>query len=320
MQTRSYHGKAGASFCNPPGYLRPVPENTGEDSPVSIKRTTGVDTEIIHVVADVTNTKCITVLNDRPVIALYVVIKNSVTINLLHHSRIHLNEHATNVLYDPAGKHDIVFPGKGNYAFVIFHFPVTYVHRLMEFYPELRTLQTGIDNARPAVLGEKNRFAVMDIIETINELLQYPQGDDDFRIFLDTRAQEILLRTLRTFKKPVHQYKEFSPEELEKIYQAKQILEENYQDPPNYSELLHRIKWNKKYLNWGFQQIYDTTVYGYLFRFRMQKAKALLEAGKMDVLSVALEVGYKDQSAFTRAFKTFYEYLPSAVKGSRHRK
>ena len=120
----------------------------------------GVDTEITHVVADVTNTKCITVLNDRPVIGLYVVIKNSVTINLLHHSRIHLNEHATNVLYDPAGKHDIVFPGKGNYEVVIFHFPVTYVHRLMEFYPELQwTLQTGIDSARPAaVLGEKKPF------------------------------------------------------------------------------------------------------------------------------------------------------------------
>lgn len=43
----------------------------------------------------------------------------------------------------------------------------------------------------------------------------------------------------------------------------------------------------------------------------MEKAQALLKAGKQTVLEVALEVGYDDQSSFGRAYKRFLNYPPS---------
>jgi len=65
-----------------------------------------------------------------------------------------------------------------------------------------------------------------------------------------------------------------------------------------------------KKLKEGFKQIYGTTVYGFLFDYKMELARKLLESGIHNVNEVGLKVGYSTASHFIAAFKKHYGTTP----------
>ena len=54
-----------------------------------------------------------------------------------------------------------------------------------------------------------------------------------------------------------------------------------------------------------------------LNEFRLQKAMALLKEGNIQVGDVAFQVGFSDPAYFTRRFRNFFNFPPSAVKPNR---
>ncbi|MEJ2157126.1 MAG: helix-turn-helix transcriptional regulator [Desulfobacteraceae bacterium] len=63
-------------------------------------------------------------------------------------------------------------------------------------------------------------------------------------------------------------------------------------------------------LNRGFRRIYGTSVFGYLRKMRLEKARHLLEKGKMNVTEAAMAVGYNSLSSFSRAFSNHFGMKP----------
>jgi YesN/AraC family two-component response regulator len=51
-------------------------------------------------------------------------------------------------------------------------------------------------------------------------------------------------------------------------------------------------------------------------RVRMEKAQTLLKTTDMPIAKIAYEVGYKDQSYFTRVFKKSVHGTPKTFRGS----
>jgi AraC-like DNA-binding protein len=64
----------------------------------------------------------------------------------------------------------------------------------------------------------------------------------------------------------------------------------------------------------GFRQVFDTTVFGYVRALRMEKARALLELGRLNVTQVASATGYSCFGHFSAAFKKRFGILPSDFK------
>ncbi|MGE8068839.1 AraC family transcriptional regulator [Pseudomonas sp. NPDC089569] len=64
----------------------------------------------------------------------------------------------------------------------------------------------------------------------------------------------------------------------------------------------------------AFSQTTGITPHAWLLRLRLENACALLSAGKHSVAQVAAEVGFYDQSHFSRAFKTAYNVSPSSYQ------
>jgi AraC family transcriptional activator of pyochelin receptor len=71
-------------------------------------------------------------------------------------------------------------------------------------------------------------------------------------------------------------------------------------------------------LNYGFREIYGSTIFGYLRELRLNKAKALLDDGTMNVTEVAYEVGYSSLSYFTKAFRDYFGTAPGSYLRSTH--
>ncbi|WP_281227326.1 AraC family transcriptional regulator [Flavobacterium aquiphilum] len=99
-------------------------------------------------------------------------------------------------------------------------------------------------------------------------------------------------------------------ENVYKIKKAKEIIIANMAEPPGLQELADEIGLTLKKLKMGFKQIYGDTVYGYLFDYKMDYARQLLDSGSYNVNEVGLKIGYSTGSHFIAAFKKKFATTP----------
>ncbi|GAB7257408.1 AraC family transcriptional regulator [uncultured Polaribacter sp.] len=95
-----------------------------------------------------------------------------------------------------------------------------------------------------------------------------------------------------------------------KIRKAKDIIISRMAEPPSLQELATEIGLNLKKLKEGFKQIYGDTVYSFLFDYKMEHARKLLESNKYNVNEVGTQVGYSTASHFIAAFKKKFGTTP----------
>ncbi|WP_323787357.1 AraC family transcriptional regulator [Psychroserpens sp.] len=95
-----------------------------------------------------------------------------------------------------------------------------------------------------------------------------------------------------------------------KIRKAKDIIISRMSEPPTLQELSEEIGLSLKKLKEGFKQIYGDSVFSFLFDYKMEVARKLLEAGNHNVNEVGLKVGYSTSSHFISAFKKKYGTTP----------
>ncbi len=99
-------------------------------------------------------------------------------------------------------------------------------------------------------------------------------------------------------------------ENILKIKRAKEIIIANMAEPPGLDELAYQVGLTLKKLKLGFKQIYGDTVYGFLFDYKMEHARQLLDTGSYNVNEVGLKIGYSTASHFIAAFKKKFGTTP----------
>ncbi|WP_445386267.1 helix-turn-helix transcriptional regulator [Robiginitalea sp. IMCC44478] len=99
-------------------------------------------------------------------------------------------------------------------------------------------------------------------------------------------------------------------ENLSKIRKAKDIIIEHMAEPPGLGELARQVGLSLKKLKEGFKQVYGDSVFSFLFDYKMEFARKLLESGKYNVNEVGLKIGYSTASHFIAAFKKKYHTTP----------
>lgn len=98
--------------------------------------------------------------------------------------------------------------------------------------------------------------------------------------------------------------------EVLKIREAKDIIIARMAEPPTLQELANEVGINLKKLKEGFKQIYGDTVYSFLFDYKMEHARQLLESNQYNVNEVGNLVGYSTASHFISAFKKKFGTTP----------
>lgn len=101
---------------------------------------------------------------------------------------------------------------------------------------------------------------------------------------------------------------------VRKIKNAKEIVIAHMAEPPTLKELSEEIGLSLKKLKEGFKEVYGETVFGFLFDYKMDFARKLLETGQHNVNEVGLRVGYSTASHFISAFKKKFGTTPKKYK------
>lgn len=97
---------------------------------------------------------------------------------------------------------------------------------------------------------------------------------------------------------------------VDRIHDARDILHQRLDKPPNLGELARLVGLNECTLKQGFRQVFGTTTFDYLYNYRMQQARQALEMGDWSVGEVAHMVGYTNLPAFSRAFSKRFNLNP----------
>jgi AraC-like DNA-binding protein len=134
-------------------------------------------------------------------------------------------------------------------------------------------------------------------------------------MFLEVKAMELITHVLgqTVFTDSIHKnFSRLHSDDIERIHKARDILICNMENPPSLFQLARHVGLNEKKLNLGFRQVFGTTVFDYLRTYRLEKAKQLLNEGKMNVTEVAFEVGYVHHCSFSRSFTRHFGISPKA--------
>lgn len=101
-----------------------------------------------------------------------------------------------------------------------------------------------------------------------------------------------------------------SKSDIEAIYHAKEILEQNPAKPPSISQLSKMVALNEFKLKTGFKKILNQTPYSVFVNHRLKVAKNLLEKSDLNINEIANKVGYSSSSSFSNAFCKMYKIRP----------
>lgn len=147
------------------------------------------------------------------------------------------------------------------------------------------------------------------------QILNCPYRDFIREVYLQSKALELVALWLAQeleYRQVNQSTVKLSPDDIERIYYARDILITNLHHPPTLLELARRVAVNERKLKQGFRQIFGTTVFGYLHDHRMEQAKQMLAEQKLSVAQVAHAVGYSHLSHFAAAFRKKFGVNPSA--------
>lgn len=166
------------------------------------------------------------------------------------------------------------------------------------------------DNLEKKYYTEEGISPSMAIV--LNQIFHYNQNSSIKTLYLKGKSYELLSLFFNTNEDPNAEHCPFLSDEenVLKIKKAKEIIIKNMAEPPSLQALADEVGISLKKLKAGFKEIYGETVFNFLFDYKMEFARKLLETGSYNVNEVGLKIGYSTSSHFIAAFKKKFGTTP----------
>jgi AraC-like DNA-binding protein len=98
------------------------------------------------------------------------------------------------------------------------------------------------------------------------------------------------------------------------LLRVRDLIDRAYAAPLDVPALARSAHVSEAYFSRSFKAAFGETPHQYLLRRRMERAKALLRAGKLPVTEVCLAVGFTSLGSFSTQFRRFVGESPTAYR------
>jgi AraC-like DNA-binding protein len=157
-----------------------------------------------------------------------------------------------------------------------------------------------------------------DMVTAANMILSNDLRGSLRRYYIEARALELLVLSIQSC---IHAEanldnpeRGMSQRQIERMHRTRELLEEQFVNPPTIGELARHIGLNEAKLMHDFKQLFGQTIFDFTQNLRMDEAKRLLETTERSITEVAFDVGYEYSSNFTTAFKRRFGITPSVAR------
>ncbi|MBD2068744.1 helix-turn-helix transcriptional regulator [Leptolyngbya sp. FACHB-671] len=180
----------------------------------------------------------------------------------------------------------------------------------LEHAPPLRELVNPLKQDRYT----HEATPTMAMRAVVQQVLNCPYTDMTRQIYLESKVWELVSLHLEQMLHPLQNPPQpsFKPDDIDRLHHARKILSQHLNNPPSLKGLARQVGLNEFTLKQGFRTIFGTTVFGCLHHYCMERARALLEAGSLNVSEVAREVGFANRGYFAAAFRKKFGTNPKA--------
>ncbi|NEQ30266.1 MAG: helix-turn-helix transcriptional regulator [Leptolyngbya sp. SIO4C5] len=154
--------------------------------------------------------------------------------------------------------------------------------------------------------------------QVLRQILCSPYQGVMQQLFLESKALELFTLQFAHWADYLHSPStlstKLSSDDIERLYYARTILLDRFDNPPSLLELAQQTSLNEHKLKQGFRQLFKTTVFGCLYDYRMQQARHLLLNSNLSIAGVASRVGYHNPEAFSTAFRRRFAVNPKSYQ------
>jgi len=171
------------------------------------------------------------------------------------------------------------------------------------FNPEIKVAQDEVVAHEP--LSGKLESLAWQIVDAPNATIK-----ESMTITMKVKELFSSIITDTILKPEGHESYSLSAGDMGRIADVQKIVDANLADPPSLAELAKMTGLNKFKLKIGFKEMFDSTIYEYARRERMNWAKSLMDSGNFSVSETAWEVGYTNVSHFIACFKKHFFISP----------
>ena len=171
-------------------------------------------------------------------------------------------------------------------------------------------LTEKINQHQPFELGTPHLITTPEMNRIIEQIRHCQSMGALAPFYFESKVRELLALQ---WQLPREQH---SPDDLaseryrDQIDMARSIIEHNHRYPPGLHELSLRVGMCETLLKKRFKSVFGTTVFNYLFHYRMEMAHELLKDPSLTISQIAEQLGYKNQSHFTSTFKRKFKLPP----------
>jgi AraC family transcriptional activator of pyochelin receptor len=148
-----------------------------------------------------------------------------------------------------------------------------------------------------------------------NQIMNCPIGGPERELYLCGKALELASLTVSNCMSNLQSDHaiSLSSRDVENIKAARDVLIASLRNPPRLDVLAQQCGLNVRKLNTGFRKVFGTTVFGFLFEYRLETAYKLLTSSEMSVSEVAYHVGY-GAAHFATVFRKRFGISPSELR------
>jgi len=186
---------------------------------------------------------------------------------------------------------------------------ICFGYNFLKTYSLKEQLNNVFKNHNPIIFSNNfNLYNIKNLIKRIyNEFKNKDYGYNEIIFGYITNLLTIVLRNIfDTQEKTVYSD--------ERIKNTLKYIENNYFEKISINECANDCEISVRYFSELFKNITGDTFIEFINKFRLNKAKILLETTNKNIINVAFEVGFENISHFNRLFKKYFKLTPKEYK------
>ncbi|MEO6733995.1 MAG: AraC family transcriptional regulator [Ferruginibacter sp.] len=106
----------------------------------------------------------------------------------------------------------------------------------------------------------------------------------------------------------------YPPTVIKAIRNAQDLMNADLKTHLVLRNLARRVGTNEFTLKKGFKEVFNTTVYQYLLKQRMNKAFILVTSSNLKLKEIAAQCGFETLSGFSTSFTKYYGIRPGGLR------
>ena len=189
---------------------------------------------------------------------------------------------------------------------------------LLELFLPHDTLINAVRETIPSQITLRSHFKLRDpLIQQMGLALkaELETGNSDSKLYADSMATALAVHLMRHYgsRNPnIKEYREGLPPH--KLSQTLEYIDTNLDEDLTLTTLAKVVQISPHYFSSLFKQSTGLTPHQYVTKCRLEQAKILLRRSPFSIVEICHQVGFQNQSHFTRLFRQHFKITPKAYR------